>query len=393
MNYHNPPALSAIAGLAGTALLLCAASGGAQEVRASGELLPAEPGDFSLKVEPGLAIPLTAPQSDLFGLGGGQTIKALWALSPYFDIGPSATFITMPAEGTAPGEAGTAWTFGAGVRLKRAHHVEGDALSAISPWLDVDALYVRTGDLNRAGFAAAVGLAVPVGEDRSFWLGPFARYLHILQGSPEGYDNHDAKILSLGVSLEWGPGIEREPEPEPEPVALAEAPPAPIEKEGVECPDGDGDGILDSIDRCPEVPGTADNWGCRAYQKIVVSKDKLELKERLYFAWNQATIQEVSHPALDEVVLALKENENFRVQVEGHTSSEGGEEHNQTLSEQRAEAVLDYLVAHGIEKERLVSKGFASSVPTDTNDTAAGRDNNRRVEFVVNFIILDGGTK
>ncbi len=390
MNEHNRPAPPAIAGLAGIALLLCTSATGAQEVSASGSLLPAEPGDFSLKVEPGLAIPLTRPQSQLFGLGGGQTVKALWALSPYFDLGPSATFITLPAEDAVSVEAGTAWTFGAGVRLKRPHHVEGDALSAVSPWLDVDALYVRTGDLNRPGFAAAVGVAVPVDEDRSFWVGPFARYLHILQGSPDGFDNHDAKMLSFGVSLDWNPGIEREPEPER--VASADAP-ATIEKEMVPCPDGDGDGILDRIDRCPEVAGTADNGGCPAYQKIVVGKNKLELKERLYFAWNRATLEDVSYPVLDEVVLALKENKNFRVQVEGHTSSEGGEEHNQTLSEQRAATVLDYLVAQGVEKERLVSKGFSSSVPTDTNATAAGRDNNRRVEFVVDFIILDGGAK
>ena len=81
------------------------------------------------------------------------------------------------------------------------------------------------------------------------------------------------------------------------------------------------------------------------------------------------------------------------MQIEGHTSSEGTVEHNQTLSEGRAAAVLQYLVAHGIEKERLVSKGFASTVPLSTNKTAAGRENNRRVEFLVNFIIINDGTK
>ena len=81
------------------------------------------------------------------------------------------------------------------------------------------------------------------------------------------------------------------------------------------------------------------------------------------------------------------------MQVEGHASSEGADDHNQTLSEKRAEAVLDYLVAHGIGKERLVSTGFASLVPVDTNATIAGRENNRRVEFVVHFIILNDGSK
>jgi outer membrane protein OmpA-like peptidoglycan-associated protein len=363
--------------------LLFASIGNAQvsESPSPGERLPAEPGAFSLKIEPGIAIALTRPQSRLFDLGGGQTVKALWALTPYLDIGPSATFLTLPAEDRS--EAGTAWTFGGGLQLKGPHHGSG-----LSPWLDVDALYVRTGDLNRAGFAAAVGLAVAVGESRAFWIGPFARYLHILQGSPAGYDNHDGKIASLGISLAWGPDVERQPEP----ARLAD-PPAPVEKQASLCPDTDQDGVLDRVDRCPEVPGSADNWGCRTYEKIVVKKDKLELKERLYFAWNESTLHEASYPVLDEVVVALKENKNFRVQVEGHTSSEGTDDRNQALSEQRAQAVLDYLVAHGVEKERLVSKGFASSVPTDTNETPAGRDNNRRVEFVVNFIILDEGTK
>jgi OOP family OmpA-OmpF porin len=141
------------------------------------------------------------------------------------------------------------------------------------------------------------------------------------------------------------------------------------------------------------VAGPPDNWGCPLYQKLVVKRDKLELKERIYFAWDQAVLQDVSFPVLDEVVQALKDNKGFRVQVEGHTSSEGSDDHNQTLSERRAEAVLDYLVAHGIGKERLLSTGFASSVPVDSNATIAGRENNRRVEFVVNFTILNDGSK
>jgi outer membrane protein OmpA-like peptidoglycan-associated protein len=71
------------------------------------------------------------------------------------------------------------------------------------------------------------------------------------------------------------------------------------------------------------------------------------------------------------------------VQVDGHASSEGLEAHNQALSERRAAAVLEYLVAHGIATGRLVSKGFSSLVPVATNRTVAGREKNRRVEFVV----------
>jgi outer membrane protein OmpA-like peptidoglycan-associated protein len=355
-----------------------------------GNPLPAEAGDFALKIEPGVAFPLTGPQSRLFETGGAETLKALWALTPYLDLGPSATFLALPSQ-AGLNDAGTAWTFGGSVRFKRPHNAtDDDAAHALSPWVDADALYVRTGGLNRPGLAVAAGLSVPVGAERVFWLGPFVRYLEILQPNRSGYDNHDAKILSVGISLEVGTGIRRQRSIVAAPV-MTDA--RPVTRDVFVCPDRDRDDVPDRVDRCPDVAGPLDNWGCPAYRKLVVKKDKLELKEKLYFAWNQAVLQEVSFPVLDEVVTALNDNKGFRVQVEGHTSSEGGDDHNQTLSERRAEAVLEYLVAHGIDKQRLVSKGFASSVPIDTNGTAAGRENNRRVEFVVNFMIVNDGSK
>jgi len=256
----------------------------------------------------------------------------------------------------------------------------------MSPWVDADVLYVRTGGLNRPGFAAAAGVSVPIGKARVFWIGPFARYFQVMQRDRSNFDNNDAKILSLGVSLEVGLGVEREPVVLPAEVRT-------VNTETLVCPDRDRDGVPDNVDRCPDMAGPMDNWGCPAYKKIVVQRDKLELKEKLFFAWDQAVLQEVSFPVLDEVVQALNDNKSFRVQVEGHASSEGGDDHNQTLSEQRAAAVLDYLVTHGIDKERLASKGFGSSVPLDTNETIAGRENNRRVEFVVYFTILNDGSK
>jgi outer membrane protein OmpA-like peptidoglycan-associated protein len=342
--------------------------------------------DFSFKLEPDVAIPLTSPQTDHYGVGAGESLKALFGVTPFLDIGPTASFHLLPAN--APlAESGVVWGLGGGVRLKRSHAAESAA--GLSPWLDADLFYMRTGALNRPGFDAAVGLAVPIGEARTFWLGPFARYSQVVQ-TPDrtDYDNHDARILSIGLSFEAGTG--RKHPVTAAPVATQTAV-VPATQVACQCVDTDTDGIPDTIDHCPEVVGPMDNWGCPAYQKIVVQKDKLELKEKLYFAWDEATLEDASFPVLDEVVRALKENKNFRVQVEGHTDSSGPDDHNQTLSERRAEAVLGYLVSHGIAKERLVSKGFASSVPVDTNTTAAGRENNRRVEFVVSFLILNAG--
>jgi outer membrane protein OmpA-like peptidoglycan-associated protein len=126
---------------------------------------------------------------------------------------------------------------------------------------------------------------------------------------------------------------------------------------------------------------------------VAAKPDKLELKEKISFAWDSAVLDDASHAGLDQVVQALDDNPAFRVEVQGNASSEGGYAYNQTLSEQRATSVLDYLVARGIARTRLASKGFSSSNPLGTNTTAAGRESNRRVEFVVSFIIIaKGGT-
>jgi outer membrane protein OmpA-like peptidoglycan-associated protein len=386
MRFSLVPAVQAAA--LGAALLLFAQLSQASDIETSGyNPLPARIGDFALKVEPGVSLPLTHPQSQLFKTGGGQTIKALWIVNDYIDVGPSATFLYLPTE-AANGQAGIAWTFGGSLRVRLPRNTH-EMFLGMSPWADVDVLYVRTDSLNRPGLAAALGLSIPIGAARVFRIGPFARYLQIIQGKRSGFDNHDAKILSLGLSLEVGLGAERERAV----VAATQIRTVNVNKETFFCPDRDGDGVPDNVDRCPDVAGPMDNWGCPPYKKLVIHRDKLELTEKLYFAWDQAVLQEASFPALDEVVQALNDNKGFRVQVEGHASSEGADDHNQTLSEQRAEAVLNYLVEHGIEKDRLASKGFGSSIPLDTNDTITGRENNRRVEFVVYFLILNDRSK
>ncbi len=351
--------------------------------------LPTEAGAFTLKLEPGVSFPLTSPQSDRFDTGGSFAVKGLWSLNRYLALGPSLTYTALPAAGAAA-DFGTAWAIGPSLVLARPRDLaDDDRFHNISPWVDVDAQYVRTGPLNRPGFAVGAGAAMPIGKARAFWLGPFVRYSQIIQGSRAGYDNHDAKILTVGISLDVGSGARRPVEREP-------APPAEIRtvvQESVSCPDRDADGVPDNIDRCPDVAGTWADHGCPAYKKLVVQPDKLELKEKLFFDWDKATLQPESFPVLDEVVQALKENKGFRVQVQGHTSSEGGVAHNQALSERRAEAVLAYLASHGITRDRLTSKGFGSTVPAGPNTTLAGREKNRRVEFVVHFKIVTDGSK
>lgn len=373
MSHRSRLSISLTAVTAAAALQFAPVARAAEDAPPPKGILPERAGALVLKFEPGVAIPLTEPQSQLFNTGGGATLKALWPLGRWLGVGPSFTFIALRNE-MSQADTGRAFAYGATLRAQRPQaSLDVGTLRAITPWADADALYVRTGDLNRAGFAVAVGAGIPLGASRAFSIGPFVRYFQILQGDRTGYDTRDAKILSIGVSLEVGPPARRD-----QPVA---------------CDDRDGDGVCRAEDRCRGVAGPKENFGCPPYRRLVIGPDKLELKENIYFEWDQAVLMDVSFPVLDEVVQALKDNTEFRVMVEGHASSEGAYDHNMSLSEQRAAAVLDYLATHGIGKERLLSKGFSSSIPIATNLTEAGREQNRRVEFVVHFNILNDGSK
>ncbi len=150
------------------------------------------------------------------------------------------------------------------------------------------------------------------------------------------------------------------------------------------CPDSDKDGVADAEDQCPQVPGDAANHGCPVYKAIKVTAERIELAEKIFFAYDKVEIQPKSHEILDEVVQALADHPALRVKILGHTDSSGNEKHNLELSEGRASAVRDYLVSHGIDAARIVeAHGFGSQYPIDSNKTLEGRENNRRVEFLI----------
>lgn len=315
----------------------------------------------------------------------------------YIDVAAGFTFLGLSSQsGFDSASAGTAWAPSLGLRFQRPRETAGmrldrsnEALFGVRPWLDADALYVRTGILDRFGFAAAAGLSFPLDDARTLWLGPFVRYLQIVQANHTGYDTGDAHTLIIGLSFEVGTRLSRPVPVTPAPLCpVALAAQCPVAVAVVARPDRDGDGVPDDIDQCPDVPGPASNNGCPIYEKVVVKPDRLELREKIQFAWNSGELDPVSYPLLDEVAKALQDNKGFRVAIEGNASSEGGDEHNQVLSARRGQSVLDYLARRGIARDRLVSHGFGSSRPIESNSTESGREANRRVDFVVHFIIL-----
>jgi OOP family OmpA-OmpF porin len=174
-------------------------------------------------------------------------------------------------------------------------------------------------------------------------------------------------------------------------------PDVPEDPDGFEdadgCPDADndGDGIVDGADRCPlaleTMNGVDDEDGCpdQKLELVEVNRElgKIEIKQKVFFATGKATIQPVSFRLLDEVAEVLKTYPTMQVMVEGHTDAVGSASKNLRLSQDRADAVRVYLVGKGVPPERLTAMGFGKERPLESNQTKAGREVNRRVEFTI----------
>ena len=148
-------------------------------------------------------------------------------------------------------------------------------------------------------------------------------------------------------------------------------------------PDRDGDGIPDNVDACPDAPGPANpdpkKNGCPLAR---IESGEVKITEHVLFKTDSATLLPESDAVLIAVATVLKDHpELTKIRVEGHTDNRGQAQYNKELSARRAASVVRWLTGHGIDKGRLVSKGFGMDKPIDTNNTDEGRLNNRRVEF------------
>jgi OOP family OmpA-OmpF porin len=103
----------------------------------------------------------------------------------------------------------------------------------------------------------------------------------------------------------------------------------------------------------------------------------------IYFDSGSATLKQSSFSVLDDVADLLRENSEVRVEIAGHTDSDGSAAYNQDLSRRRAESVRSYLVQKGISASRLTTVGYGESQPVASNATADGKAQNRRIEFRV----------
>jgi OmpA-OmpF porin, OOP family len=116
---------------------------------------------------------------------------------------------------------------------------------------------------------------------------------------------------------------------------------------------------------------------------VVFKGDKIDVLQQVHFAPGKATILADSYNLLQQVADAVIKNNVKHLKVEGHTDNRGDKAANQALSEARARAVADFLVAQGFERQRVESVGYGDARPIAPNLTARGRELNRRVEFIV----------
>jgi OOP family OmpA-OmpF porin len=184
-----------------------------------------------------------------------------------------------------------------------------------------------------------------------------------LRVEAEGYDDDEVDnfyFLSAGITYRFFTKAA--------PVAAA-----PVAAAPEACPDGDGDGVCDADDKCPDTkPGTrVGSLGCDC-----------DFTLQLQFEFDSAKLTASDMAQLDRIVPVLNDPRAGFIGgvIEGHTDSIGTEEYNMGLSKRRAEAVASYLHSQGVNLgNRFQTEAFGESKPIASNDTAAGRAENRRV--------------
>ncbi|MBV2234853.1 MAG: TolC family outer membrane protein [Sterolibacterium sp.] len=142
--------------------------------------------------------------------------------------------------------------------------------------------------------------------------------------------------------------------------------------------DSDGDGIPDDRDACPDTPpGTrVDVRGCPLKEVTAL--------QGVTFEYYSAKLRPESRPVLDDVAATLQKNADLKVEIAGHTDNQNRSKNpqlNVDLSQQRATAVMEYLISRGIAADRLTAKGYGETQPVADNATAEGQAKNRRVEL------------
>jgi outer membrane protein OmpA-like peptidoglycan-associated protein len=230
----------------------------------------------------------------------------------------------------------------------------------VMPYLSFDAGACLTGPYVRPWYGMAIGVDWRVRPWMT--LGPVAGFDQVIQWNKPLYST-DAIYFWIGMGVAYD---------------VATPPPAPQKKAAPNPP---------QPEPAPEPSAPATNvQELRALieRTIEPSTSRLELLAPVLFALDSDQIEPIGVAMLYEVAHALRTRPEIRLlEVQGYADTRGSEEHNQALSKRRAERVRDWLVAHGVEAERLVVAAHGASVPLEASDSEAAHEQNRRVVFRV----------
>jgi len=251
---------------------------------------------------------------------------------------------------------------------------------------------------------------------RYFFMGPVVRYSHIVQPDDlVGMDADDAHYLSLGLSIFIRPfpapvtrrgrlvviGLGNEPDGDYDgvPDSLDQCPLVVEDHDGFEdedgCPDldDDNDNLPDSEDRCPRAPETVNGYeeedGCPdelpgSRERIEWNGNEIRLRQRVYFAVGRWQVPPLFNPILTELGdFLVAHPEIRRLRVEGHSDDRGTRREGFSLSLRRAQSVVAFLVERGVSTSRLEPVGFGDTAPLDRAHDEVTRARNRRIEFII----------
>lgn len=222
---------------------------------------------------------------------------------------------------------------------------------------------------------AGLGLKAELTKRIAFKLEGLYMYKMNRNGAADGSNGEVHNVAALaGLTFSFdekaspAPVLEEKvaPEPKPEPKAEpkpAVAPAAPL--------DSDGDGVIDSLDKCPGTP--------KGF-KVDVEGCPLKATLHLNFATDSDKVDAAGVAKVNEFASFLKESPAYKANIVGHTDSTGSDKHNQKLSEKRAAKVKSMLIENGVDASRLTSEGMGEKMPVASNKTKAGRAENRRIE-------------
>jgi OOP family OmpA-OmpF porin len=158
--------------------------------------------------------------------------------------------------------------------------------------------------------------------------------------------------------------------------------------DGCPDPDNDNDRIPDVTDKCPNEPetynGNEDEDGCPDKGRVIVHQSNIEILDKIYFETAKAIIKPESFPILDAIAATMQGNPDIQlVEIQGHADERGGDDYNLKLTDDRAHAVMRYLIDKGVDASRLRATGYGETRPIDPGHNEAAWSKNRRVEFVI----------